>query len=237
MVNNQYYYFCLLGQMNIIIQMGGPTFFTLIMHEITSTTEDLIRALTSRITNMKLTNFKGEDLTKAASQLRGAIDALKIVNQVPHDIVEHFIDIFQTNSIVEFNATFRIMRIQQRTLGMNFVRAEIMNLAESLYSDLSSKGEWNGVANPGDDSVFLGHWETVCWDCGETGHRAGDTRCKRPKKHYQPTPDVTEKVQAPAGKRKWTAPKEGDSNEKFISGRPCIWNAQHHRWWEEAQYR
>jgi hypothetical protein len=141
--------------------MVGPTFFTLIMHEVTSTTEDSICALTSRITNMKLTNFKGEDVTKAASQLRGATAALEIVNQVPHDIVERLLDIFQTTSVVEFNATFRVMRIQQRTLGMNFVRAEIMNLAESLYSDLLSKGEWNGVANPGDDSVFLGQRETV----------------------------------------------------------------------------
>jgi hypothetical protein len=217
------------------IQMGGPTFLTLIMHEVTSTTEDSIRALTSRITNMKLTNFKGEDVTKAASQLRGAIAALEIVNQVPHDIVERLLDIFQTTSVVEFNATFRVMRIQQRTLGMNFVRAEIMNLAESLYSDLSSKGEWNGVANPGDDSVFLGQRETVCWDCGETGHRAGDTRCKRPKKHSQPNPDVAEKVQAPAGPSKWTAPKEGDSNEKVIDGRPYIWNAQRHRWWRKKR--
>jgi hypothetical protein len=202
------------------IQMGGPTFFTLIMHEVTSTTEDSIRALTSQITNMKLTNFKGEDVTKAASQLRSAIAALEIVNQVPHDIVERLLDIFQTTSVVEFNATFCVMRIQQRTLGVNFVRADIMNLAESLYSDLSSKGEWNGVANPGDDSVFLVQRETVCWHCGETGHRAGDTRCKRPKKHSQPNPDVAEKVQSPAGPSKWTAPKEGDRMKMSSVGAP-----------------
>jgi hypothetical protein len=58
------------------IHMGGHTFLAIIMHEVTSTTEDLIRALTSRITNMKLTNFKGEDVTKAASQRRDAIAAL-----------------------------------------------------------------------------------------------------------------------------------------------------------------
>jgi hypothetical protein len=101
-------------------------------------------------------------VTKAASQLHGAIAALEIVNQVPHGIVECLLDIFQTTSVVEFNATFRVMRIQQRTFGMSFVRAEIMNLAESLYSDLSSKGEWNVVTSPGDDSVFLGQRETVC---------------------------------------------------------------------------
>jgi hypothetical protein len=149
--------------------------------------------------------------------------------------VERLLDIFQTTSVVEFNATFRLMRIQQRTLGMNFVRSEIMNLAESLYSDFSSKGEWNGVANPGYDSVFLGQRETVCWDCGETGHRAGNTCCKWPKKHSQPTPDVAEKIQAPAGQGKWTAPKEGESNEKVISGRPYIWNAQRNRWWRKKR--
>jgi hypothetical protein len=150
------------------IQMGGPTFLVLTMHEVTSTTEDSIRALTSRITNMKLTSFRGEYVTKDASQLRGAIAALEVVGQVPRDIVELLLDIFQTNSVVEFNATFRVMRIQQHTLGMNFVRSEIMNLAESLYSDLSSKGEWNGAANPGDNSLFLGQRETFCWDYSET---------------------------------------------------------------------
>jgi hypothetical protein len=167
-------------------------------------------------------------VTKAASQLRGTIAALEKVNQVPHYIVEHLLDISQTTSIVEFNATVHVMRIQQRTLGMNFVRSEIMNLAESLYSYFSSKGEWNGVASPGDDPVFLGQRESVCRDCGETGHRAGDTRYKRSKKHPQPTPDVAEKIQSPAGQGKWTPPKEGESNEKIISGRPYISNSQRH---------
>jgi hypothetical protein len=34
---------------------------------------------------------------------------------------------------------------------------------------------------------------------------------------------------------KWTAPKEGESNEKVISGRPYIWNAQRHRWWRKKR--
>jgi hypothetical protein len=83
--------------------------------------------------------------------------------------------------------------------------------------------------------VFLGQRETVCWDCDETGHCARDTGCKRPNKHSQPTPDVTEKIQAPSGKGKWTAPKEGESNKKVISGRPYIWNAQRHRWWRKKR--
>jgi hypothetical protein len=188
------------------IQMGGPTFLDLIMQEVKSTTEDSIPALTLQITNMKLTSFKGEDVTKAASQLRGAISALEVGGQVPHNIVERLLDVFQTNSVLEFNATFYVMRIQQRTLGMSFLRAEITNLAESLYSDLSSKGELNRVANPGDDSVFTGQRETVCWEYGDTGCRDGDTCCKRPMKHSQSTLDVAYKIQAQAGQGKWTAP-------------------------------
>jgi hypothetical protein len=68
------------------IQMGGPTLLALVVHEVTSTTEDLIHALTCRITNMNMTNCKGEDVTKDAIQLRGAIAALEVVGQVPHDI-------------------------------------------------------------------------------------------------------------------------------------------------------
>jgi hypothetical protein len=89
--------------------------------DITSTTEDSIHALTSRITNMKLTNLKGEAITKAVSQLHGAIAALKIVGQVPHEIKERLLDIFQASYVVKFNATFRVMRIQHRTLAVNFL--------------------------------------------------------------------------------------------------------------------
>jgi hypothetical protein len=125
------------------IQMGGPTFLSLVMKEVTSTNEDSICALTARITSIKLTNFKGEDITKAASQLRGTITALEVVVQVPHDIDECLLDIFQTTSVIQFNATFRVMRIQQRTLGMNFPRDEITSLAKLVYADLSSRGEWS----------------------------------------------------------------------------------------------
>jgi Asp-tRNA(Asn)/Glu-tRNA(Gln) amidotransferase C subunit len=51
---------------------------------------------------MKLTNFKREDVTKAASQIRGVIAALEVVGQVPHDIVERLLDIFQINSTLLF---------------------------------------------------------------------------------------------------------------------------------------
>jgi hypothetical protein len=200
------------------------------MKEVTSTTEDSIRALTARITSMKLTNFNGGGgITKATSQLRGAITALEVVGQAPHDIDERLLDIFQTTPVVDFNATFRVMRIQQQTLGMNFRRADILSLAKTVYADLSSRGEWNGVANPGDDSVFLGQREVVFWDCGDTGHRAGGPSCKRPKKHSWATPLVEEASKAPApppGQSKWAAPKAGESVEKVIGGRPYIWNSQ-----------
>jgi hypothetical protein len=82
------------------ILMFGPTFLALVMHEVMSTAEESIRALTSRITNMKLTNFKGEDSTKAASQLRDTIAAIEVLRQVPQDIEERLLDIFQTTYVV-----------------------------------------------------------------------------------------------------------------------------------------
>jgi hypothetical protein len=120
------------------------------------------------------------------------------------------------------------MCIKQRTLAMNFLRAEIINLAESVFTDLSSKGEWNGVANPGDDSVFLGQRKLVCWDCGGTGHRVGDTGCKCSKKHSQ-APEGEDMSQPPPVNDKWGIPKEGESKDKVINDRPYFWNAQHHR--------
>jgi hypothetical protein len=112
------------------------------------------------------------------------------------------------------------MRIQPRILGMSFLRTEIMNLAESIYSDLSSKGEWNGVVNPGDDSVFLVQHETVCWGCGESGHHDGDTSCKRPKKHSQPTRTLNTRSKLRQGKASGQPPKKVSQMRKSSVGAP-----------------
>ena len=78
------------------IEMGGPTFFYLMIWVIISTTEDAVHSLMKWVTKMKLTNYHGENVDTTTSHLHGALIPLKVVRKVPEDIVENLIEVFQT---------------------------------------------------------------------------------------------------------------------------------------------
>ena len=51
------------------------------MLEITSSTDDTIRTMEHRVTNLKITNFVGENVSTACSQLRSAITRLTFLDK------------------------------------------------------------------------------------------------------------------------------------------------------------
>ena len=68
------------------IDQGGPVFFFLMIKNITSVTEAAVRAMTSRIKEMKISKVVGEDVGRVVSHLRGAITRLRTIGKLPHDL-------------------------------------------------------------------------------------------------------------------------------------------------------
>jgi hypothetical protein len=60
---------------------------------------------------------------------------------------------------------------------------QILDQAEKRYKELCQTDEWSGLKNKGKAAVFRGEaatkHETICWNCGKTGHTVPN--CPEPK--------------------------------------------------------
>jgi hypothetical protein len=86
---------------------GGPLLFIIVMHTILSNMEESAFALQNRIKTLKLTNIPGEDVSKAVSLICGALVHLCMLKKVPDDLPHIILKVFQTSSVVDFNALFK----------------------------------------------------------------------------------------------------------------------------------
>lgn len=130
-------------------EVGGPLLFYHAMTLITSQTADAVRALTLRVTNLKLTDIKGENVGTAISQMRGALVRLKALDKVPNDIVEKILDTMQTSSVDKFNRFFEAISFQLRLQPEKYKAEDILHLAETTHREFVASGEWAGRHNSG----------------------------------------------------------------------------------------
>ena len=136
------------------------------MLEITSSTDDAIRAMEHRVTSLKLTNFVGENVSTACSQLRSAITRLTFLNKLPPDLTLKLLSVFQTSSVRAFNDIFRFLDLQRKIGSPIMPPSKLLTLATSSYREMIEKGEWNG--NKKSEAL-------VCFKYNKDGHIA--TNC------------------------------------------------------------
>ena len=111
-------------------EIAGPLLFYHAMSLITTQTADAVRALTLRVTNLKLGDIQGENVgTTAISQMRGALLRLKALVKVPNDIVDKIIDTMQTSSVEKFNRFFENISFQLRLTPTAYNAEDILHLA------------------------------------------------------------------------------------------------------------
>ena len=75
-------------------EKGGPLSFYYTILEITSSTNDAIRAMEHHVTSLKLTNCVGENVSTACSQLRSAITRLTFLDKLPIDLTLKLLYVF-----------------------------------------------------------------------------------------------------------------------------------------------
>jgi hypothetical protein len=175
------------------IELGGPLFFRVMLLQLVSNSEDAGRALLTRLENLSISDVPGENIEKAVSQIRGAIERLKHIKRLPEDLIPKLLKIFQTTSVDDFNASFSLLEKQRMlnsfatsTGGGNSLKLSLFgateaeipdklcNLAESLYVAKVETGEWSGAKTKGKKSAFVTdatpHSGPTCWNCGTPGH-------------------------------------------------------------------
>jgi hypothetical protein len=236
-------------------EQGGPLFFLIMLQQLVSNTDEAARALQLRLEKLNISEITGENVDKAVSQIRGAVDRLEQINKTPPDLTRKLLVIFQTTSVLDFNGHFKALeqkRVREGILdgkATTYDADKLCDLAEQLYHQKLETNEWTGLTTKGKDSIFTAAKGKgiipVCWNCGENGHlvnecpkapnsalveknRTAFRERRKEKKDKNKNNNNKNKNPTPPGK--WAAPKEGDGPRRTINGKPMYYLYKAKRW-------
>ena len=160
-------------------EQGAPVFFVLLKGLIQSNTESTVAILKKKLTDMKISNYPGENVRTVVSLIRGVLARLESVYAIPKDgdttdpsygdVVLKICKIMTTSSNEEFNSTFRSM-IKFRRLGMpgaDKKRNELLSLAQETYLDISAQSTGWLSADKTSAGFLAGQ---NCHNCDKPGH-------------------------------------------------------------------
>ena len=75
------------------IQQGGPLLFIIMMKTLVSSSKEATQHLKDMVKNLKIANFKGENVLRVVSLIRGAYKRLKWIKQVPDRFVDQILTV------------------------------------------------------------------------------------------------------------------------------------------------
>ena len=211
-----------------IKNQGGPLFLYLMLQLIISTSEVASKALITRLDNLKIYQIEGENVLNVVSLVRKALERLELVHQVPENILDRLLDIFQTSSVKDFNSLFAAMKMQktidERFYVNRFTPEIIFETAQIAYTNFHESNKWVGFAQ--DQATFF-----TCHRCGKEGHFAAkcpqNTKTTKQSNKNQPT--NTENKTYPRDDPIWTTPPKDGCRSKMINGKLRYW-CHHHGW-------
>ena len=183
------------------IQQGGPLLFIIMMKTLVSSSEEATQHLKDMVKNLKISDFKGENILRVVSLIQGAYKHLKWIKQVPDRFVDQILTVLQTSSVPTFNEYFEhyshMFLMLMDMAEMDRCKMDTMNIdkllriVEKKYNSLVSSGEWSGSQSKGSCSTITSQVDTsantassdtkkpVCWKSGEVGHTF--YKCPKPK--------------------------------------------------------
>ena len=83
-------------------QRGGPIFFFEMMEAIMTLTTEAATLMKDKLRTLRMQDFAGEDIHRAATVIKGTHKRLEMINDVPSDLPQWIINIFLTCSVPQF---------------------------------------------------------------------------------------------------------------------------------------
>ena len=166
--------------------VGGPSYLKLLLYHSMSTTQKSLRALLDKLGKIRITDFPGENVTKAVSFLRGAILILRDNSSTPTDIINLTLRVFKVSSCEPFRTyvgsidNFVELKVKQYELD------DLLSMLDAKYIELLGRGEWTARSSTeGQQSGFTADTNLddllriICYNCGGVGH--GVNNCPHPR--------------------------------------------------------
>ena len=147
-----------------VMHRGSIVVFKHMITLIISTSNSSLRSMTNRMTNLRITDFDGENVAEAVSFFRGGRTILSNNNFEPPDFDNIIFDSFKASSTPEFNALVSTMQTN-KALGVPMVPVglgttksvdstsprdqidDCLQALENHYMNLVSKSKWLAKSN------------------------------------------------------------------------------------------
>lgn len=223
--------------------IGGPTYLKLLSTLVMSTSEKSLRTLTQRLSTLSITDFDGENVSKAVSFIRGAILILRDNKALPADITMQVLQIFKKSTCEPFRLhvtnidSFIELRVKTYTLD------ELMTNIDSKYIELLSRNEWTAKSTTNSQASGFTAFDSslkkvICFNCGGLHHVVSE--CPHPRDNAaielrkelmskygttaKPTSNSTGTNEGNKQKDPFVQPpRPGEPREKTINGKTYHW--------------
>ena len=168
-----------------MVECDGPLAFHHMIQLILSVEDQAISSLVRKIQEMRLKDFPGENVSTAASYLRGVILLLENCKEIPTDLMGLLNEIFTSASTADFSAYVNMLYTSHHTSVKIMTLLQFIEDAEKEYRLYYRCEKWTAAKHdPG--SVFYAGSKDICYNCGEEGHSSYE--CSKPSTRYQFAP-------------------------------------------------
>jgi hypothetical protein len=164
---------------------GGPTYLKLLLSLVLSTTEKSLRSLTDKLSKLIITDFPGENVTKAVSFIRGVVLILRDNQSLPSDLISLTLRIFKASTCEVFKLHVTNMDSLVELGVKSYDLDTLLTNLDQKYLELLGRSEWTPSSITKDQgSSFLADGsrnnvlKIICFNCGAIGH--GTNNCTKP---------------------------------------------------------
>jgi hypothetical protein len=195
------------------------------MDLIMTTSQPALCSILTKVTELKLQEFDGEDIVLASGWIRGVVAVLKNVNIIlPLDCMIIVFNILKTASDIPFvnQVTSLESLVTNKVLVANF--HDVLTKSEAFYQVRKTLGDWTKSKHNIKGSIFaVAQEHVVCYGCGKKGHykstcpddaTAASTEGKRTGSDF----DLTRR------------PGRGEGKERIFKGTKIFWCGRCNFW-------
>jgi hypothetical protein len=240
-------------------EKGGPVYLVMMIKKIISTSQTALRGLQKKLENMKLTDYDGENVRDCVSFVRGANQILQDHKNVPSDIANIILEVFEHSSCERFVTKVTQIRNSIELRTKDYQVDEILNILEEDYTDKLGSGKWTAKdSSKNEGSAFsLTLSYMMCFNCGKFGHgvrncpepideaaiakrkklvvkegnnHSNNTRKGKGGKRFQKDKDEGDTNSERNKETKKQPPKKGESHEKDFNGKKLYWCGKCGKW-------
>jgi hypothetical protein len=130
----------------------GPLYYYELVQQMTDVDSKAVRAITSELTSLKISDLEGQSIANVASTIRSTLIWLSMVNMIPPDIDAIVYDVLETCTVPNFQLYLKTLVTNASLMNIRISHDMLLEKAEAHYRTLIISKKWDASGPHG--SVF-----------------------------------------------------------------------------------